>query len=147
MIFHLYLNFFIDHLYFQSRSQRNIEQQCTAIPPSTIHHTNAIIYRQISQCSKNPNRLSHSQSCRWTLPLWDPSLSMTVQGIGETRSCRFSFVFLLVLIVLCCCFLCWCCCFLVSAAKGFPFFCLLLLFFYVFYPIVINIGKEGLVSW
>ena len=31
MIFHLYLDFFIDHLYlyFQSRSQRNIEQQCT----------------------------------------------------------------------------------------------------------------------
>ena len=38
MIFHLYLGFFIDHLYlylylylyFQSRSQRNIEQQCTS---------------------------------------------------------------------------------------------------------------------
>ena len=29
MIFYLYLDFFIDHLYFQTRSQRNIVQQCT----------------------------------------------------------------------------------------------------------------------
>ena len=31
MIFHLYLDFFIDHLYFQPRSQRNIVQQCTTV--------------------------------------------------------------------------------------------------------------------
>ena len=35
MIFHLYLDFFIDHLFpleiFQSRSQRNIVQQCTRL--------------------------------------------------------------------------------------------------------------------
>ena len=44
MIFHLYLGFFIDHLYFQSRSQINIEQQCTSDCVENISLMNSMFF-------------------------------------------------------------------------------------------------------
>ena len=67
MIFHLYLGFLIDHLYhlyFQSRSQRNIEQQCTRTSQKCqIEHLQQICFQgSYWSCC---NFVSHNNHCDW----------------------------------------------------------------------------------